>query len=196
MTTAYHENQIVSARELWKKAERFPEFEVSNLGRVRETKTGTLMKPYWVEHENVWRVNLKSSVQGLLGQLNLANLVAEVHIRPRKAGIEKVVHINGNKTDCNATNLRYESRAARSDSVTRKAQRDNIIQIDPPFAAQAAQEPMLPQYAVIGEEGELILTTSVQMARVLASVNHQTVYELKRQDVDGITLWMLGDKLN
>lgn len=55
---------------------------------------------------------------------------------------------------------------------------------------------MQPQYAVIGDEDELILTTGAQMARVLASVNHMTVYELQRQEVDGIFLWTLGKRID
>ena len=90
------------APEYWKDIAGYPNYSVSNLGRVKSKKTGKLLKSY--RTKGYLRVSLYNDA-GRKCKL-VHRLVAEAFI-PNPQNKSDVNHINGCKTDANACNLEW-----------------------------------------------------------------------------------------
>lgn len=112
-------------RELWRKIDGFPNYMVSNLGRVKSihrvdnlnrTKPGKILKP--------WKVSEKRDGSNCLLGVSLYNydneqkkvlvqrLVAEAFLG-RKTN-QVVTHINENRHDCRAQSLKWITESERN----------------------------------------------------------------------------------
>lgn len=91
----------------WKEVEGCPNYLVSSAGRVKNLKLGIVLK------QSLRNGYLRVSINGK-GQ-SVHRLVAQAFI-PNPNGFDTVDHINGDKTDNRAENLRWIS---RSDNVRR-----------------------------------------------------------------------------
>ncbi len=93
--------------EIWKKLERFPKYEVSNFGRVRNIKRGTIRK-LSTTYSGYRRIGLT----GKGGHVSLAvhRLVAFAFLEPSLNQAE-VNHKDGNKSNNRADNLEWCTRS-------------------------------------------------------------------------------------
>ena len=86
--------------EVWKGIAGFPNYAVSNLGYVRNVRTGHILKPF--DNQNGYgRVDL-----GRNQRYFVHRLVAEAFCE-NPGGKKLVNHINRNKHDCRAINLEW-----------------------------------------------------------------------------------------
>ena len=92
------------APEYWKDIEGFSGYQVSNYGRVKNNKTGKILKPYLTR--GYLRVSLYND-SGRKCKL-VHRLVAEAFL-PNPNNKSDVNHINGCKTDANVCNLEWVS---------------------------------------------------------------------------------------
>ena len=76
-------------------------YEVSDLGRVRNTRTGKVLKPY-ATRDGYLLVGLKQKLRRW--QTTVHSLVMAIFVGPCPDGME-VNHVDGNKADCSRTNL-------------------------------------------------------------------------------------------
>jgi hypothetical protein len=97
-------------QEIWKRVAWLPRYEVSNMGRVRDSTTGRIKLPTIAAETGFPVVNLYS-VSGT-NVRNVHSIVAEAFVGPRAPG-DMVVHIDGNRRNCAASNLRYEPLSSR-----------------------------------------------------------------------------------
>jgi hypothetical protein len=87
--------------EIWKTVEKAPNYEVSNIGRVRNKKTGKLLKQ--AVHENGC-LHIKLSINNKAKHYYVHRLILEVFEGPSHLTVD---HINGIKTDNRLENLSY-----------------------------------------------------------------------------------------
>jgi hypothetical protein len=100
----YCEIMNLSEIEIWKVIDEFPRYEISNMGRVRIIKTGKIMKLNISDGYN--RVTLVNSSKRKLKRIN--RLMGKYFITNSKPDIyDRVDHINENKLDDRAINLRW-----------------------------------------------------------------------------------------
>lgn len=94
--------------EVWKEIKNYPQYEVSNCGRVRSLKRKAphILKASMNSYGYL-RVIL--SKEGKVKTFSIARLVAETFI-PNPDNLPEVDHINRNKTDNCIENLRWVSR--------------------------------------------------------------------------------------
>jgi len=88
---------------MWKIIRQFPNYEVSNDGKVRNTKTKKLLKPY-VNKGGYFAVGL--SKDGKIFQRLINRLVAEAFI-PNLENKPQVNHKNGDKINNHVDNLEW-----------------------------------------------------------------------------------------
>ena len=93
----------ISAEE-WRVVAEFPCYEVSDQGRVRNTKTGCMRVPRVSGTTRYQYVLIKAKRQ------NIHQLVAKAFV-PNPEGKPIVDHINGCETDNRAVNLRWVTRS-------------------------------------------------------------------------------------
>lgn len=86
-------------RERWKVIENHPAYSVSSMGRVRNDRTGLLLKPY-----DDGRGYMRVKIDGRCERLHI--LVATAFI-PNPEGKPIVNHIHGRKWDCRASQLEW-----------------------------------------------------------------------------------------
>ena len=88
--------------EIWKGIKDYPKYEVSNLGRIRNIKTGRILKPNFSgRYYSVELFNETGSKRK-----NIHRLVAEAFVE-RKSGQDVVNHIDGNSFNNSASNLEW-----------------------------------------------------------------------------------------
>ena len=92
---------VVVNGEVWER------YEVSNKGRVRNKKTGRILKPYRSGKKgNKYYLKVRLCYHGQQKQAYVHRLVAEVYI-PNPNNYETVDHINHDKHDNRVENLRW-----------------------------------------------------------------------------------------
>ena len=90
-------------QETWREIKDFPNYEVSNLGNVRNKKTGKILKPYDNGHGYLI---VKLCLNGARKNLTVHRLVANAFL-PNDDSSKTVDHINEIKTDNRVENLRW-----------------------------------------------------------------------------------------
>ena len=88
-------------KEIWKDIEDFPNYEVSDQGRVRNKKTGHILSPV-PDKDGYFRVHLGKDIV----TKRIHRLVAVAFI-PNVENKSQVNHINGDKMDNRASNLEW-----------------------------------------------------------------------------------------
>lgn len=92
-------------RESWKVIENHARYQVSNLGNVRNIRTGKLLTPY-DDGNGYLRVKLDGE------NCRLHILVAVAHVPNPEPGIRNIVnHKKGKKHDCRASQLEWVTQA-------------------------------------------------------------------------------------
>jgi NUMOD4 motif-containing protein len=102
-------------KEIWKRVPQFPNYRVSNLGRVRRDASGQgtaggLLKPY-PDKGGYLRVGLR--LEGRRSTQALHRLVAMLFL-PNPRHLPEVNHKHKPKTNCTVTNLEWRSRLGNS----------------------------------------------------------------------------------
>ncbi|MGM7636492.1 NUMOD4 domain-containing protein [Bacillus sp. Hm123] len=107
---------MIMEKEIWKPIKKFPEYEVSNLGRVRSYKLGKhgeVLKPRKAtEKKPYYFLNLLND-KGKYQLVRVHRLVAFAFV-PKPIGCNIVNHLNGNKLDNVATNLEWTDHAGNN----------------------------------------------------------------------------------
>ena len=93
------------APECWREIEGFPNYQVSNLGRVKNNKTDKILKPYKT-NRGYHTIGFWSD--GKKKRLSIHRLVAKAFL-PNPRNLPEVNHINGSKADNNVRNLEWAS---------------------------------------------------------------------------------------
>lgn len=93
--------------ERWKSVEAAPNYAVSDMGRIKNLKTGRVLRPYRTRGGYL-RVDLPNRLRPYVHVL-----VAAAFIGPRPGGARAydVCHNNGNPQDNRLSNLRYDTRS-------------------------------------------------------------------------------------
>ena len=91
--------------EIWKTIIEYPNYEVSSEGRVRNTKTGRVLRPC-TNKDGYQRVGLR--LNGGQNRILIHRLVAHSFI-PNLENKPQVNHINGIKTDNRVENLEWST---------------------------------------------------------------------------------------
>jgi DNA-binding XRE family transcriptional regulator len=95
--------------EVWKPIGGAPGYSVSNLGRVRNDKTGRFLTPQRSGPTRHDKVGL--SLRGRVTEHTIPRLVADAFLDPAPHPSNRLVHIDGNKRNNAATNLMWRRRA-------------------------------------------------------------------------------------
>ena len=90
-------------KEVWRTISNFPDYEISNIARVRNKKTGLIKVPS-VGKRGYLVLNIKKESKTFLKALH--RLFAETWI-PNPESKREVNHINGDKCDCSFENLEW-----------------------------------------------------------------------------------------
>lgn len=93
--------------ECWKVVADFPDYMVSQLGRVKNARTGRILKPYLAD-ENYYELNLWHERKAK--HVRVHRLVALSFCEGYASGLEPD-HIDGDKTNNVATNLEWVTHA-------------------------------------------------------------------------------------
>lgn len=93
--------------ELWKRPDKYPDYEVSDLGRVRSWKTfhKTQEVPFYLKPIKDAYPKVKMAGENV----GLHRLVLETFVGPCPEGME-ACHNNGDKQDYKLSNLRWDTR--------------------------------------------------------------------------------------
>lgn len=95
--------QSLAYKERWKIIPEFPNYEISNLGRIYNTKEDLLMRASNTGHGNV-KITLKAE-DGQRYTRSVAQIVAEAFVEPPKRICDHVVVLDGNLANVAADNL-------------------------------------------------------------------------------------------
>ena len=88
--------------ENWKTIDRHTDYEVSDLGNIRRKATGKVLKPIG---------NVQVKLDGYQRSIN--HLVARHHVGPAPSPTAVVLHRDGNRRNCSASNLVWALRPRR-----------------------------------------------------------------------------------
>lgn len=95
--------------EQWREIAAQPNYEVSDLGNVRNKKTGRILQPSLNQHGHA-KVNLPTD-EGKTKTRQVNHIVAEAFLpEPERKDFISVIHLDGDKTNCVATNLAWRPR--------------------------------------------------------------------------------------
>ncbi|MCC0179672.1 HNH endonuclease [Waterburya agarophytonicola K14] len=94
------------APEYWQTIEEFPNYLISNLGRVKSKKTRKILKPY---KTNRGYLTVGFWLEGRKKRVSIHRLVAQAFLL-NPGNLPEVNHINGCKTDNTLVNLEYCTR--------------------------------------------------------------------------------------
>lgn len=94
-------------REEWLPIEDFEMYEVSNEGRIRNVRTGRILRTY-VDERGLEIIKLSNNKIGKTKKIH--RLVAEAFCECEEEGYD-VIHIDGNKLNNRADNLEWLSRS-------------------------------------------------------------------------------------
>lgn len=98
----------INTIEVWKQVESSTNYIVSNTGRVKNTKTGKELKPHI--SSTGYKV-ISMSTDGKITSANIHSLVAKAFVENPNTDINtEVHHIDGDKLNNNADNLRWVTR--------------------------------------------------------------------------------------
>lgn len=100
--------------EEWRSVEDYPNYEVSSLGRVRNVRTGRVLKNGYFKNGYV-KITLTN---GKPRTFTMHSLVAHAFIGPRPEGLV-VAHWDGTRDNNVPSNLRYTTNAANQDDRNR-----------------------------------------------------------------------------
>ena len=95
----------VFENEEWRQISGYPNYSVSNTGRIKNNKTEMILRPDGILRENV-SLTCKITDGNKYRKFTIAQLVAEAFI-PNKKGSKKVVHIDKNRDNNCVENLRW-----------------------------------------------------------------------------------------
>jgi hypothetical protein len=132
--------------EQWQTIEEFPDYSVSNTGKIRNNKTGRILKPYILNGYKKIRIKNKQTYK-------ISRLVAQAFI-PNPNNYPIVNHKDENKLNDNVTNLEWCTHQYNTAySVGKK-----VIQLDVngstikewDSVAHAAKEMGVPHYIILG----------------------------------------------
>lgn len=94
--------------EEWRQIAAFPDYDVSNLGRVKNTKYDRILAPSVNSHGHA-KVKLMGYGRANTRQIN--HLVALLFLEPpSREDFISVIHLNGDKADCRVENLMWRPR--------------------------------------------------------------------------------------
>jgi len=102
--------------EQWKQIDGYDNYEVSNYGSVRNTKTGRIIK---LNPNGVGYLSLSMSKDGKVSKALVHRLVATAFCE-NPEGYKEVDHIDNIKTNNHATNLRWASHSDNLRNYLRK----------------------------------------------------------------------------
>lgn len=91
--------------EIWKQIDGYPNYEVSDQGRVRNIKTGNILKPAFIGSGKHY-LGVSLCQNGQKKTCRLHRLVAEAFIS-NPMGLPQINHRNENTTDNRASNLEW-----------------------------------------------------------------------------------------
>lgn len=91
--------------ELWKKLEEDYYVEISNIGRVRNIKTGKVLKP-GIDRYGYYKLNLRH--KGKVRYVTIHRLVGMTWL-PNPENKPQINHLNGIKTDNRVENLQWST---------------------------------------------------------------------------------------
>jgi len=95
--------------ERWKTCREFPNYDVSDHGRIRNNNTGYILNPS-LDANGIQRVTLLYN--GFRKYKHVHNLVAEAFV-PGETEYSMVVHKDDDQTNCYANNLKWVERGER-----------------------------------------------------------------------------------
>ncbi|SFA50969.1 NUMOD4 motif-containing protein [Parageobacillus thermantarcticus] len=117
--------------ERWKQIDNL-NYEVSTYGRVRNRKTGYILKPYL--HDNKYLVVSLTTSNGKKKKFKVHRLVAKAFI-PNPFNKPQINHLDGNKLNNHVSNLEWctnkenANHAVRSGLIKRSLNPDEVISI-------------------------------------------------------------------
>lgn len=95
--------------EVWKVIDEFPDYQISNLGRVYNIRADHFMRTSVNNHGHV-KISLKEQYQSIRHTRSVAGLVAEAFVDPPNDLCDAVIILDGNFENLRASNLEWRPR--------------------------------------------------------------------------------------
>lgn len=98
--------------EIWRPIQGFPDYQISNLGRIVHNERPSVIRKTAVNHKGFPSLVLFTKEHPGSRYLRQVNqLVAEAFLGPPTARLNSVWHIDGDFTNCAVDNLKWDMRA-------------------------------------------------------------------------------------